>query len=146
VLYYIHSSLVTPHNGETRTFTMASPGELDALAGTPPHVMFIPSAGMAHLVPFCRFIAALSSRGVDCSIVTVLPTVSAAEADHLAGLFKALPCIRRVDFNLLPFDAVGTDSCLARSRSPPCSDGGRRRRGAHWTLEFFLGHWCPRVR
>uniref|UniRef100_A0A0A9D1I8 Glycosyltransferase n=1 Tax=Arundo donax TaxID=35708 RepID=A0A0A9D1I8_ARUDO len=93
---------------------MPIPGELD---GSAPHIIFIPSAGMAHLVPFFRFITALSGHGVDCSVVTVLPTVSAAEANHLAGLFTAFPRIRRVDFNLLPFDASafpGADPFLLR--------------------------------
>jgi hypothetical protein len=87
--------------------------------GTAVHVMFIPSAGMGHLVPFFRFITALSSHGgVHCSVVTVLPTVSDAEADHFAALFAAFPRIQRVDFNLLPLDAsafpAGTDPFLLR--------------------------------
>ena len=97
---------------------MAIPGELDGGAA---HVMFIPSAGMAHLVPFFRFITALSSHGVHCSVMTVLPTVSAAEADHFAALFAAFPRIQRVDFNLLPLDASafpGTDPFLAPVGGP----------------------------
>ncbi|CAN6178406.1 unnamed protein product [Urochloa humidicola] len=86
--------------------TMESPGELGNAVTGRPHVMFIPSAGMGHLLPFFRVIGALASRDdVDISVVTVLPTVSAAEADHIAGLFKTFPRIRRVDFHLLPFDA-----------------------------------------
>jgi 2-hydroxyflavanone C-glucosyltransferase len=85
--------------------------------GGEPHVMFIPSAGMGHLLPFFRVIAALSGHGVDISVVTVLPTVSAAEADHFAELFAAFPHVRRVDFHLLPFDAAefpGHDPFLLR--------------------------------
>ncbi|KAF8779117.1 hypothetical protein HU200_002790 [Digitaria exilis] len=79
-------------------------GELTGSAR--PHVLFIPSAGMGHLLPFFRVIAALATRDdVDVSVVTVLPTVSAAEADHLAGLFEAFPRVRRVDLHLLPFDS-----------------------------------------
>jgi hypothetical protein len=68
--------------------------------------MFTPSAGMGHLLPFLRAIVVLARHGdVDVSVVAVLPTVSAAEADHLAGFFAAFPRIRRVDLHLLPFDA-----------------------------------------
>uniref|UniRef100_A0ACD6AF98 Uncharacterized protein n=1 Tax=Avena sativa TaxID=4498 RepID=A0ACD6AF98_AVESA len=70
-----------------------------------PHLVFVPSAGMGHLLPFSRFITALANTGaVDISVVTALPTVSAAEAEHFDGLFAAFPAIRRIDFNLLPFD------------------------------------------
>lgn len=82
-----------------------------------PHVIFIPSAGMGHLHPFFRFIAALSSHGVDISVVTVLPTVSVAESDHFAGLFAAFPSIRRINFHLLPLDTAefpGGDPFLLR--------------------------------
>uniref|UniRef100_A0ACD5ZTJ4 Uncharacterized protein n=1 Tax=Avena sativa TaxID=4498 RepID=A0ACD5ZTJ4_AVESA len=70
-----------------------------------PHLVFVPSAGMGHLLPFSRFITALANTGaVDISVVTALPTVSAAEAEHFDGLFAAFPAIRRIDFNLLPFN------------------------------------------
>lgn len=61
---------------------------------------------MGHLLPFTRFITAIANTGVDISVVTALPTVSEAEAEHFAGLFAAFPAIRRIDFNLLPFDAA----------------------------------------
>uniref|UniRef100_A0A0A9FSV0 Uncharacterized protein n=1 Tax=Arundo donax TaxID=35708 RepID=A0A0A9FSV0_ARUDO len=115
---------------------MPIPGELDDGA---PHVIFVPSAGMAHLVPFFRFITALSGHGVDCSVVTVLPTVSAAEANHLAGLFTAFPRIHRVDFNLLPFDASafpGADPFLLRWEA--------LRRSAHFLGPLIAGT-TPRV-
>uniref|UniRef100_J3MDC6 UDP-glycosyltransferase CGT n=1 Tax=Oryza brachyantha TaxID=4533 RepID=J3MDC6_ORYBR len=73
--------------------------------GRRPHVVFVPSAGMSHLTQFVRFIVALSSHDVDISVVTVFPTVSDAEANHFAALFKEFPSIRRLDFDLLPFDA-----------------------------------------
>uniref|UniRef100_A0A0D9WPI4 Glycosyltransferase n=1 Tax=Leersia perrieri TaxID=77586 RepID=A0A0D9WPI4_9ORYZ len=73
---------------------------------TRPHVIFVPSAGMGHLLQFIRFITALSSHDVDISVVIVVPTVSAAEADHLAALFADFPAIRRVDFHLPPFDTA----------------------------------------
>ncbi|CAM0913447.1 unnamed protein product [Alopecurus aequalis] len=73
--------------------------------GTAPHLVFVPSAGMGHLLPFSHFIAALANQGcVEISVVTALPTVSEAEADHFASLFAAFPSIRRIDFNLLHFD------------------------------------------
>jgi hypothetical protein len=115
---------------------MAIPGELDGGAA---HVMFIPSAGMAHLVPFFRFITALSSHGVQCSVMTVLPTVSDAEADHFAALFAAFPRIQRVDFNLLPLDASafpGTDPFLLRWEA--------LRRSAH-LLDRLIAGATPRV-
>ncbi|KAF0903430.1 hypothetical protein E2562_027714 [Oryza meyeriana var. granulata] len=96
---------------------LLSSGEPDARGRTRPHVIFVPSAGMGHLLPFFRFIGALSSHDVDISVVTVLPTVSAAEADHFAALFKDFPSIRRIDFRLLPFDASefpGADPFLLR--------------------------------
>uniref|UniRef100_A0A0E0E0R4 Glycosyltransferase n=2 Tax=Oryza TaxID=4527 RepID=A0A0E0E0R4_9ORYZ len=75
-------------------------------AGRRPHVVLIPSAGMGHLVPFGRLAVALSSgHGCDVSLVTVLPTVSTAESKHLDALFDAFPAVRRLDFELAPFDA-----------------------------------------
>ncbi|KAL6596596.1 hypothetical protein ACP70R_047239 [Stipagrostis hirtigluma subsp. patula] len=117
------------------------PGEVDADGDDgAPHVMFIPSAGMGHLLPFFRVIAALSGHGVDVSVVTVLPTVSAAEADHFAGLFAAFPRVRRVDFHLLPFDASkefpGHDPFLLRWEA--------LRRSAHLFGPLIAGA-APRV-
>ncbi|VAH20351.1 unnamed protein product [Triticum turgidum subsp. durum] len=76
---------------------------------------------MGHLLPFSRFIAALASQGnVHISVVTALPTVSQAEAEHFAALFAAFPTIRRIDFNLLPLDdatLAGTDPFVLRWES-----------------------------
>ncbi|CAL5052484.1 unnamed protein product [Urochloa decumbens] len=81
-------------------------GELNGgAAATTPHVLFIPSAGIGHLTPVFRVIAGFSSQGIDVSVVTVLPTVSAAETDYFNGLFADYPCVRRVDMHLLPLDA-----------------------------------------
>ncbi|GJM99997.1 hypothetical protein PR202_ga17145 [Eleusine coracana subsp. coracana] len=96
-----------------------APQETQSSVDGVPHVMFIPSAGMGHLLPFFRVIAALYGHGgVEVSVVTVLPTVSAAEADHFTELFAKFPGIRRVDFHLLPFDAAaefpGHDPFLLR--------------------------------
>uniref|UniRef100_A0A0D9WPE3 UDP-glycosyltransferase CGT n=1 Tax=Leersia perrieri TaxID=77586 RepID=A0A0D9WPE3_9ORYZ len=96
-----------------------SSGEPDGARGrTRPHVVFVPSAGMGHLLQFIRFITTLSSHDVDISVVTVVPTVSAAEADHLAALFADFHAIRRVDFHLPPSDAAaefpGADPFLLR--------------------------------
>jgi UDP:flavonoid glycosyltransferase YjiC (YdhE family) len=76
-------------------------------AGTRPHVVLLPSAGMGHLVPFGRLAVALSgAHGCDVSVAAVLPTVSSAEARHLEALFAAAgPAVRRLDFTLAPFDA-----------------------------------------
>uniref|UniRef100_A0A0D9WPE2 UDP-glycosyltransferase CGT n=1 Tax=Leersia perrieri TaxID=77586 RepID=A0A0D9WPE2_9ORYZ len=98
--------------------SLTSTGEANS-DGTRPHVVFVPTAGMGHFHPFFRFIAALSTHdAVDISIVTVLPTVSAAEADHLAALFADFPAVRRIDLHLLPIDAAefpaGADTFLLR--------------------------------
>ncbi|CAL5038107.1 unnamed protein product [Urochloa decumbens] len=119
---------------------MQSPGDLGAAAAGRPHVMFIPSAGMGHLLPFFRVIGALASRDdVDISVVTVLPTVSAAETEHFAGLFQEYPHVRRVDFHLLPFDASefpGADPFLLRWEA--------LRRSAHLFGPLIAGA-SPRV-
>ncbi|KAJ1259025.1 hypothetical protein BS78_10G122000 [Paspalum vaginatum] len=80
-------------------------GELNGGGATPPHALFIPSAGMGHLMPTFRVIAGLSRQGIDISVVTVLPTVSAAETNYFNGLFADYPTIGRVDMHLLPLDA-----------------------------------------
>ncbi|KAF6990685.1 hypothetical protein CFC21_007855 [Triticum aestivum] len=103
--------------------------------GDAPHLVFIPSAGMGHLLPFSRFIAALASQGnVDISVVTALPMVSQAEAEHFAALFAAFPAIRRIDFNLLPLDdatLAGTDPFVLRWES--------LRRSAHLLGPLIAG-------
>lgn len=103
--------------------------------GDAPHLVFIPSAGMGHLLPFSRFIAALASQGnVDISVVTALLMVSQAEAEHFAALFAAFPAIRRIDFNLLPLDdatLAGTDPFVLRWES--------LRRSAHLLGPLIAG-------
>ncbi|CAN6178407.1 unnamed protein product [Urochloa humidicola] len=84
-----------------------SPGEdLNGGTATTSHVLFIPSAGIGHLTPVFRVIAGFSTQGIDVSVVTVLPTVSAAETDYFNGLFADYPGVRRVDMHLLPLDAA----------------------------------------
>jgi len=110
---------------------MPSSGDQGSCA---PHLVFIPSAGMGHILPFTRFIAALANQGADISVVTALPTVSEAEADHFAGLFAAFPAIRRIDFNLMPLDEAafaGTDPFLLRWES--------LRRSAHLLGPLIAG-------
>ncbi|XBJ18734.1 hypothetical protein VPH35_009836 [Triticum aestivum] len=113
----------------------ATPTSGDQARGAPPHLIFIPSAGMGHIHPFSRFIAALASQGaVDISVVIALPTVSEAEADHFTALFAAFPAIRRIDFNLLPLDdatLAGTDPFLLRWES--------LRRSAHLLGPLIAG-------
>ncbi|OEL36881.1 UDP-glucose:2-hydroxyflavanone C-glucosyltransferase [Dichanthelium oligosanthes] len=71
-----------------------------------PRIVLFPSAGMGHLVPFARLAVALSAGNCcDVSLVTALPTVSSAEARHIAALFAAFPAVRRMDLRLAPFDA-----------------------------------------
>jgi hypothetical protein len=86
---------------------MAPPPATQSPAGDrPPHVLFLPSAGIGHLTPVFRIIAGFSSQGIDVSVVTVLPTVSAAETDYFNGLFADYPRVRRVDMHLMPLDAA----------------------------------------
>jgi hypothetical protein len=119
---------------------MQSPAALGIGGDASPHVMFIPSAGMGHLLPFFRVIAALANHdGVDISVVTVLPTVSAAEADHLAGLFAAFPAVRRVDLHLLPFD----DASEFSGHDPFVLRWEALRRSVHLLRPLIAG--APRV-
>jgi hypothetical protein len=75
---------------------------------------------MGHLLPFSRFVAALSCHdGVGCSVVAALPTMSAAEGGRpLRGLPAHPP--RRPHLPLL-------DAASARSPAPtvPAPLGGR---------------------
>ncbi|KAF0903433.1 hypothetical protein E2562_027717 [Oryza meyeriana var. granulata] len=83
-----------------------------------PHVVLLPSAGMGHLVPFTRLATTLySCHGCDVSVVTALPTVSSAEARHLAALFAVFPAIRRLELHLASFDVpdfAGADPFYVR--------------------------------
>uniref|UniRef100_A0A0E0LAK1 Glycosyltransferase n=1 Tax=Oryza punctata TaxID=4537 RepID=A0A0E0LAK1_ORYPU len=106
-------------------------GEGDTPADGRPHVVLVPSAGMGHLLPFGRLAVALSSgHGCDVSLVTVLPTVSTAETRHLEALVDAFPAVRRLDFQLTPFDesefSPGADPFFLRveamRRSAPLLD------------------------
>ncbi|KAK4346450.1 hypothetical protein RND71_032789 [Anisodus tanguticus] len=67
-----------------------------------PHVALLPSAGMGHLMPFLRLAAMLASRNCKFTLLTVQPTVSAAESNHLNSFFTAHPHIQRLDFHVLP--------------------------------------------
>jgi hypothetical protein len=52
-------------------------------------------------------VALSSGHGCDVSVVTVLPTVSAAETRHLEALSDAFLAVRRLDFELAPVQRVG---------------------------------------
>ncbi|KAL2240377.1 UDP-glycosyltransferase 13 [Sesamum indicum] len=71
--------------------------------GTPPHLALFPCAGMGHLMPFLRLAAMLASRGCSVTFITVQPTVSAAESDHLSSFFSTHPHIKRLEFPLPPY-------------------------------------------
>ncbi|KAK6129204.1 hypothetical protein DH2020_037034 [Rehmannia glutinosa] len=44
-----------------------------------------------------------ASRGCTVTVITVLPTVSSAESDHLSTFFAIHPNINRLEFHLLPY-------------------------------------------
>uniref|UniRef100_A0A0E0HP63 Glycosyltransferase n=1 Tax=Oryza nivara TaxID=4536 RepID=A0A0E0HP63_ORYNI len=101
-------SAATPNSGDVR----ATPGS------SRPHVVLLPSAGMGHLVPFTRLAAALcSGHGCDVSLVAAVPTVSSAEARHLAAHFAAFPAVRRLELDLASLDVsefAGADPFYVR--------------------------------
>ncbi|EAZ36680.1 hypothetical protein OsJ_21023 [Oryza sativa Japonica Group] len=101
-------SAATPNSGDVR----ANPGS------SRPHVVLLPSAGMGHLVPFTRLAAALcSGHGCDVSLVAAVPTVSSAEARHLAAHFTAFPAVRRLELDLASLDVsefAGADPFYVR--------------------------------
>ncbi|KAI0488126.1 hypothetical protein KFK09_027953 [Dendrobium nobile] len=63
-------------------------------------VLLIPSSGMGHLNPFVRLANALSDRGIAIYLLTVRPTITAAES----SLLSSLPSSLLIDFPLAPFD------------------------------------------
>ncbi|XP_072972279.1 UDP-glycosyltransferase CGT-like [Typha angustifolia] len=66
----------------------------------PPHIVILPSAGIGHLIPFCRLAVALSDNGCDVSFVSFQPTVSSAESHLVAYLFATFPRIHPLEFHL----------------------------------------------
>ncbi|KAK4490726.1 hypothetical protein RD792_001428 [Penstemon davidsonii] len=70
----------------------------------PPHVALFPCAGMGHLIPFLRLATMLDSRGCTVTFITVHPTVSAAESDHLTNFFTIHQNIKRLEFQLIPYE------------------------------------------
>uniref|UniRef100_A0A0E0LAK2 Glycosyltransferase n=1 Tax=Oryza punctata TaxID=4537 RepID=A0A0E0LAK2_ORYPU len=96
----------------------AVPNSGDARGSPRPHVVLLPSAGMGHLVPFTRLATALcSGHGCDVSVVTAVPTVSSAEARHLAALFAAFPAVRPLELDLASLDVsefAGADPFYVR--------------------------------
>nr|QLF98861.1 2-hydroxyflavanone C-glycosyltransferase [Scutellaria baicalensis] len=71
------------------------------------HIALFPCAGMGHLLPFLRLAAMLDARGCAVTVITVKPTVSAAESDHLSAFFTIHPRITRLEFQLLPYQKSG---------------------------------------
>lgn len=69
-----------------------------------PHVALLPSAGMGHLTPFSRLAASLSEH-CHVTMVSILPTVSAAESRHYTDLFSSYTNIHPLHFQLPPFDS-----------------------------------------
>ncbi|XP_057808972.1 UDP-glycosyltransferase 13-like [Salvia miltiorrhiza] len=57
---------------------------------------------MGQLIPFFRFAANLHSRGAITTIITVEPTVSAAESDCLSNFVATFPHIKCLQLHLLP--------------------------------------------
>ncbi|XP_077211509.1 UDP-glycosyltransferase 13-like [Tasmannia lanceolata] len=77
---------------------------------TPPHVALLPSSGMGHLTPFLRLAATLAGRGVTVTLITICPTVSAAESHHLSQFLSSLPQIHPLEFQIQPLDPTTTTS------------------------------------
>ncbi|KAH0448205.1 hypothetical protein IEQ34_022005 [Dendrobium chrysotoxum] len=63
-------------------------------------VLLIPSSGMGHLNPIVRLAKGLSDRGISISLLTVRPSITAAES----SLLSSLPSSLLIDFPLAPFD------------------------------------------
>ncbi|CAN6477369.1 unnamed protein product [Victoria cruziana] len=72
------------------------------MAGSRAHVVILPSAGMGHLSPFLHLASLLSSRGMQVTFITTLPTVTAAESDRLNSFFSSNPDIRSLPFHPIP--------------------------------------------
>ncbi|KAJ3699213.1 hypothetical protein LUZ61_002918 [Rhynchospora tenuis] len=68
-----------------------------------PHVVLIPSAGMGHLNPFSRLAASLADL-CKVSMVSISPTVSSAESNHLSNMFSAYPQIHPIHFKMPCYD------------------------------------------
>ncbi|GFP91778.1 UDP-glycosyltransferase 71b5 [Phtheirospermum japonicum] len=58
---------------------------------------------MGHLLPFLRLAAMLASRNCTITLITVHPTVSAAEAHHLSTFLTTHPNIKHLQFQLIPY-------------------------------------------
>ncbi|KAL0904089.1 hypothetical protein M5K25_026161 [Dendrobium thyrsiflorum] len=86
-------------------------------------VLLFPSSGMAHLVPFVRLANALSDRGISISLLTVRPTITAAES----SLLSSLPSSLLIDFPLAPLDP----SLFPESSDPVTLRWEAIRRSAH---------------
>ncbi|XP_073142462.1 UDP-glycosyltransferase 708G1-like [Henckelia pumila] len=70
---------------------------------TQPHVALFPCPGMGSLIPFLRLAATLAGSGCTVTVITLHPTVSAAESNQIASFFTAKPHINRVEFQPLSF-------------------------------------------
>ncbi|XP_020678990.1 UDP-glycosyltransferase 708A6-like [Dendrobium catenatum] len=86
-------------------------------------VLLIPSSGMGHLNPIVRLAKALSDRGISISLLTVRPTITAAES----SLLSSLPSSLLIDFPLAPFDP----SLFPESSDPVTLRWEAIRRSAH---------------
>ncbi|XP_073146524.1 UDP-glycosyltransferase 708G1-like [Henckelia pumila] len=66
-----------------------------------PHVALFPCTGMGSLIPFLRLAANLAARGCNVTVITLHPTVSAAESDQISNFFSLHPHIKRLQFQPL---------------------------------------------
>ncbi|XP_073146553.1 UDP-glycosyltransferase 708G1-like [Henckelia pumila] len=69
----------------------------------PPHVALFPCSGIGHLIPFLRLAATVAARGCTVTLITLHPTVSAAESDQISKFFALHPHIKRLEFQPLSF-------------------------------------------
>ncbi|XP_073309632.1 UDP-glycosyltransferase 708G1-like [Primulina huaijiensis] len=69
----------------------------------PPHVALFPCSGIGHLIPFLRLAATVAAHGCMVTVITLHPTVSAAESDQISNFFALHPHIKRLEFQPCPF-------------------------------------------
>ncbi|WP_411026271.1 hypothetical protein, partial [Salmonella sp. s58078] len=81
----------------TQTTKMSNSGDQEPR----PHIALLPSAGTGHLNPFLRLSAKLAARGCHVTVITPIPTFTAAESEHMDEFFSTYPNISRLKFQIV---------------------------------------------